>query len=607
VRFVAAVATFATFASFAAFALALEGSAAAADTTVAPGQTLTLTADIVLSGTESFVAGMAGGARCTIDGATHSLVAAADWAGRIDISDCDLKNMGTAQVAGVNVMGTADGAIFHVQNTTFGVSGEIDIQSFSEIDFSFRNNTITADSVVLAVMTSLDMSRPSFYFYGPGGSSQKLFQGNRILRSWVKLQDGQNWLVGGSTPVDGNVIVGVRAGFDISGKQMIARGNYVHVTGVIAGWNQVAALYASGADGALLFEHNVVRGGNWLVRSFSGGELRYNLLGDPYAVAHVLVDTGSQARIHHNILIRNNKLMERYILVRGLSVINSSDTPGVQFYNNTLDGSGYCYDVFGRGVEVDSVAFLPSLRSNVFFNIPSDNGSTNTATVGPGNDTNFMAEAKGDPGPVRLGYADYNLFSNPMARQIDNYGVSVAGLTERMSPGFALNDADAMGAKDQQVDPQFTGPLPTVFPFSDDDLIAGNLSVCQILAFYRGIYTPLAGSKVIDKGDPADGAGNDIGAIGAGVEAADDLFGRGCSQADSALPAPPAVETQCTMPIMAGGGSGTGGSGGPTNHGFACVCDAADGAAAAGPSLATLAALALAARLLRPRRRRPHS
>jgi len=38
-------------------------------------------------------------------------------------------------------------------------------------------------------------------------------------------------------------------------------------------------------------------------------------------------------------------------------------------------------------------------------------------------------------------------------------------------------------------------------------------------------YTPLAGSPLIDVGDPAGGAGNDIGAIGAGTPNAADGFG----------------------------------------------------------------------------------
>jgi hypothetical protein len=145
--------------------------------------------------------------------------------------------------------------------------------------------------------------------------------------------------------------------------------------------------------------------------------------------------------------------------------------------------------------------------------------------------------------------------------------------------------------------------LPTVFPFADQDVISGAVNVCQILAFYRGIYTPKAGSPAIDNGDPADGDGADIGAVGAGQADPNDQFGLLCSEADRALGTPPAVETRCLEPITinpSGTGGGTGGRGG---HGFVCVCDAGSGNAAA-PAFAVLAVLALYAARARPRRRR---
>ena len=49
--------------------------------------------------------------------------------------------------------------------------------------------------------------------------------------------------------------------------------------------------------------------------------------------------------------------------------------------------------------------------------------------------------------------------------------------------------------------------------------------VSSVLALYRTHYTPQAGSPLIDAGDPAGGAGNDIGAVGAGTSNANDKFG----------------------------------------------------------------------------------
>jgi hypothetical protein len=41
------------------------------------------------------------------------------------------------------------------------------------------------------------------------------------------------------------------------------------------------------------------------------------------------------------------------------------------------------------------------------------------------------------------------------------------------------------------------------------------------------MYAPAAGSPLTDKGDPADGAGTDIGAIGSGAGDPADQFGDG--------------------------------------------------------------------------------
>jgi len=51
-----------------------------------------------------------------------------------------------------------------------------------------------------------------------------------------------------------------------------------------------------------------------------------------------------------------------------------------------------------------------------------------------------------------------------------------------------------------------------------------------MLSLYRGIYTPAAGSPLIDAGSPSDDTGGvrstDIGAVGAGNASAADQFGK---------------------------------------------------------------------------------
>src|SRR5262249_4506038 len=154
-----------------------------------------------------------------------------------------------------------------------------------------------------------------------------------------------------------------------------------------------------------------------------------------------------------------------------IAVIYKGD--GIQIYNNTFDGGGkdLARPWHVPAIEVGGEAFLASLRNNVFFNHPTSFAS-GTATVRPG-----FTETKTSPAPARLGYADYNLFYNPDARERQNYALSVAEKSERVNGGFARHDVPAGGEKDAQVDPQFQGLLPRAFPFSDEDIRSRKVSV----------------------------------------------------------------------------------------------------------------------------------
>jgi hypothetical protein len=194
----------------------------------------------------------------------------------------------------------------------------------------------------------------------------------------------------------------------------------------------------------------------------------------------------------------------------------------IQIYNNTFDGGGK--DLARRwhvpAIEVGAAAFVASLRNNAFVHHPT-NFANGTATIRPG-----FTEKRTAPAPSRLGYADYNLFYNPDAKEKQNYALSVQGKTERLDAGFARHDVPAGGAKNEQAEPKFQGPLPTRFPFSDDAIRSRQVTVGKILAAYRAAYTPTEGSPLVNAGDPADGKGSYIGAVGAGKDAPNDNFGR---------------------------------------------------------------------------------
>jgi hypothetical protein len=81
-------------------------------------------------------------------------------------------------------------------------------------------------------------------------------------------------------------------------------------------------------------------------------------------------------------------------------------------------------------------------------------------------------------------------------------------------------------AHDVLADPKLASPSSNAYDFDEKAVWQRTLTARSILASYRGKYTPTVGSPAIDHGDPGPyGAGNDIGAIGAGTSNAADQFG----------------------------------------------------------------------------------
>ncbi|HEX3766563.1 MAG TPA: hypothetical protein VHW23_48045, partial [Kofleriaceae bacterium] len=98
--------------------------------------------------------------------------------------------------------------------------------------------------------------------------------------------------------------------------------------------------------------------------------------------------------------------------------------------------------------------------------------------------------------------ADHNLFFNPDTTKLTPYG----------GAGLATGDLTT--------NPKFAQARVIPFPIADGDVWRRRVTVSQILAIYRNIYTPGAGSPLNNTG----AAGANIGAIGGG--GVDDLFGK---------------------------------------------------------------------------------
>jgi hypothetical protein len=72
----------------------------------------------------------------------------------------------------------------------------------------------------------------------------------------------------------------------------------------------------------------------------------------------------------------------------------------------------------------------------------------------------------------------------------------------------------------------FVGPVPQApYPIDEGMVWLRQLGVSEVLSYYRALYTPKNGSPLIGAGDPADGADDNIGAIGPGASDPLDLFG----------------------------------------------------------------------------------
>jgi hypothetical protein len=347
----------------------------------------------------------------------------------------------------------------------------------------------------------------------------KWFQGNYIERCQARFT-APNWLVGGDTDAESNICIGIRIGLFAEGEGTVVRGNYLHlrmpITKEFPYYMQVSTFSTS--KGAL-GEYNVIRDGEWIVR-FVDGEFRYNVVTD--IIDHDLMQNGSAGRIHHNLFLAGRSDSRPGSMFGHIAVIYPPKRPGegIEIFNNVFDGGGRM-DV--PAIEVADGAFVKSVRNNVFYNF----AHKGRYYKGPQGMIRAAWNAgSADTKPPRLGYADYNLFYSPKVKAPRNYLLSVADKVERKDAGFGRNDVPRGGAADAQSDPKFKGPVPEVFPFSDEDIKSGKVTVSKILAFYRDAYSPASDSPLIGAGDPADGEGTNIGAVGAGKPSAADHFGR---------------------------------------------------------------------------------
>jgi len=477
------------------FTLLLFLALASGDTLVEAGKTLTLDADLVLSGGDSLTIRGTKDARCTLAGNGHSIRTAEVWTGSIRIAACDLRGLGGPKAHAIDVR-AAGKAEVSLDGCLFDESSSISLRTDGNSAATITNCTLLGNSTVV-VDKAREKSLPILVARG-SSSAPKVFQGNRVYKSHLEI-DAPNWRIGGDADPESNLLIGWRSGIFASGAGTVVKGNYIHVlmprTAEFPWWSQVASF--TSAKGALA-EHNVIRDGEWIVQ-FVEGEFRHNVICD--INDHNFLRNGSTGRIHHNIFFAG-KPEHPPGSQGGCIFVVYAPKPGeegVEVFNNVFDANNV---LNVPGIEVNPNGLVKSLRNNAFirFNHQEKFGNSAQAMIRP-----HFSEPLTTPLPARLGYSDYNLYHSPAAKSHRVYGLGVAGKAEK-DDGFGKHDL-------VEIDPKFKGPLPDVFPFDDADIKSGKVTVSKMLARFREIYAPAEGSPLLGAGDPGDGAGTPIGPI----------------------------------------------------------------------------------------------
>jgi hypothetical protein len=449
------------------------------------GPRMELTSDLVLSGSTSFELIGTPAARAQLTSNNGSRIRSAPgWSGRLTIRDADVVGLGDMDIPGLDVTVQGQSAI-EITGSMFDRCGPPQLTANDQAQITFRGNTL-APNILTPVNAEPNYagSHPSLVFMG-NSTAQKTFQGNNVGVSFVRFDRSSHWLVGGDHDADGNVLIGVRAGLEFAFTTDITiRGN-VSYHRYPFGWSQGHNLNFEGDNSNALVEHNVFRSSSWMIQSVPG-PFRYNLLVDNINEAFLRY-FGRGVNVHHNVLV--NASFQRVYLPSG-GVLSGDGA----FYANTIDVGGAKLGWFANPfIPRNAPSQLTSVRSNVFSGFAYENPTE-------------LIEAGATAS------ADYNCFHNPDTTKLKRYGTL----------GLGAHDCGG-GAS---TDPRFAQARVVPFPIADGDIWRRRITTSQILALYRGIYTPAAGSPLIDAGDPADGPGSDIGAVGAGVAHPDDKFGR---------------------------------------------------------------------------------
>ena len=469
--------------------------------------TVSLAADLVLAGSTDL-----DWTDTTVVGNGFRVTTAAGYSGNVTIRNAMVTGLGDYDSLGLSLSTT--GAI-SVEDSVFEATGAIRLGVQGSAPITVKNNELRANNFVTYVAN--DPAVPVVLEVFGNTTGAKVIQGNRVAAGMVNVNGG-GWQIGGLAEGEGNVFIGPRVVLHlVNSSNDVIQGNYLHHD-YRGGFSQGFNLWVDGSSNQELAEHNVIRGGSWPVQSF-GGEFRYNLLVDSGHDFWRSSADGTQ--IHHNVFTNPSGPNTGY---DGAFKIYGGES-GLDIYNNTLDAGGAVARFNGPALAIGAGSLFGSVRNNLFVGFSDVLGSLGGALVA-------TTDAGGLTVP-RVTSADYNAWSNPLATGTAHY---LAGIIQ-----------NAPGAHDVNGDPQLSGPSEIPYQVSEGCVWLGTCSIRQVLAHYRDLYRPAAGSPLAGAGDPADGAGTAIGAVGPDDSNPADLFGR--MGADDTPPPPDTTAPVLSTPV----------------------------------------------------------
>ena len=447
--------------------------------------TFTLTDDLVLSGSTDLT-----WTDTTVVGNGFSVTSAPGYSGHVVIQNALVTGLGDFGTLGVDVATTGSASI---EGSIFEATGGMRVNVQGSAPLTIRNNELRANNLLTYVSSNPDVPVALELVGNTGGA--KVVQGNRIGGGIFRIRGGSLWQIGGLADGEGNVLIGPRAVLEIvDSSNDLVQGNYLRHD-YHGGFSQGFNLVMAGSSDHALIEHNVVRGGSWPVQSI-GGEFRYNLVID--SGHNFWRSARDNAQVHHNVFANASAANTGY---EGAVKVYGGES-GLQVFNNTFDAGGSTGSFDSPAFNIGSGSLFQSVRNNLFTAF-----STVTGFGGA-----FVSAPEGSVSAPRVTSADYNAWYNPLASGSTPY---LAGIV-----------ANLPGGHDVHAHPQLSGPSETPYRMSEGCVWLGNCTTGQVLAHYREIYRPSAGSPLINAGDPADGAGTPIGAIGPDDSNPADRFGR---------------------------------------------------------------------------------